>query len=133
VFSYVAGVSINALPRTLRQNQVIVHQPGAGGLLYNFIANALAIQSVARITQDGKAAVERLHRLVELMAESRLLELEITAGTFGPMFSPEQRRRMEAHIAALRQLTAAPEAEPAHAREAAAASGIKSQSHAPPA
>jgi len=47
-----------------------------------------------------------------LMAESRLLELEITAGSFGPMFSPEQRRRMDAHIAALKQLTAAPEAEP---------------------
>jgi hypothetical protein len=49
VFSYVSGVDINSLPRTLRQNQSIAHQPGAVGLLYNFIANALAIQSVARI------------------------------------------------------------------------------------
>jgi hypothetical protein len=104
VFSYVAGISVNALPRTLRQNQVIVHQPGSSGLLYNFIANALAIQSVARITQDGKAAVDRLHQLVELIAESRLLELEITAETFGPRFSADQRRRLESQIRAFRQI-----------------------------
>jgi TIR domain len=112
VFSYVAGVPVNALPRTLRQNQVMVHQAGSHGLLYNFIVNALAIQSVARITQDGKAAVDRLHRLVELMAESRLLELEITAGMFGHVFSTEQRRRLEAQIGALRQIMSAPDAEP---------------------
>ena len=112
VFSYVDGITVNALPRTLRQNQIIVHQPGSGGLLYNFIANALAIQSVARITQDGKVAVDRMHRLVELMAESRLLELEITAGSFGPMFSVEQRRRMEAHIGALRLLIVPNDCEP---------------------
>jgi hypothetical protein len=41
VFSYVEGISPNSLPRTLRQNQVIVHRPGAQGQLYNFIANAL--------------------------------------------------------------------------------------------
>jgi hypothetical protein len=106
LFSYVAGVDVNSLPRTLRQNQAIVHQPGSHGLLYNFIANALAIQSVARITQDGKQAVDRLHKLVELMAESRLLELEITAGKFGAMFSPAQQERLTAHINALRELMA---------------------------
>jgi TIR domain len=110
VFSYVAGLSIDALPRTLRQNQVFVHQPGSYGLLSNFIANALAIQSVARITQDGKTAVDRLHRLVELMAESRLLELEITADSFGPRFSEDQRRRLQAHISAFRQMVERPDA-----------------------
>jgi hypothetical protein len=119
VFSYVDGVSPNALPRTLRQNQVIVHQQGSHGLLYNFIANALALQSVTRITQDGRAAVSRLHRLVELMAESRLLELEITAGMFGPMFSADQRRRLEAQISALRQLMTQPDAEPGAASDRA--------------
>ena len=39
------------------------------------------------------------------MAESRLLELEITSSHFGMVFSPDQRRRMEAHIAELRRLT----------------------------
>lgn len=112
VFSYVAGIAPNELPRTLWQNQAIVHQPGSPGLLYNFIANALAIQSVARITQDGRAAVGRLHRLIEVMAESRLLELEITAGMFGPMFSAEQRTRMEAQITRLRQLMTQAEIDP---------------------
>lgn len=112
VFSYVAGVDVNALPRTLRQNQAIVHQAGSLGLLYNFIANALAIQSVAKMTQDGKQAVDRLHRLVELMAESRLLELEITAGMFGGWLSANHRERLAAHIGALRELTAK-DAEPA--------------------
>jgi hypothetical protein len=116
VFSYVAEVSLNDLPRTLRQNQVIFHKPGSQGrsqrLLYNFIANALALKSVAEITQAGRAAVGRLQRLVELMAESRLLELEITSSMFGPMFSAEQRRRLEAHIIALRQLMTQSDAEP---------------------
>lgn len=112
VFSYVEGVSVDALPRSLRQNQVIVHQSGSFGLLYNFIANALAIQSVAKITQEGKAAVDRLHRLVELMAESRLLELEITASMFGPAFTEEHRKRMESHIQALKQIMATEEAKP---------------------
>jgi hypothetical protein len=39
------------------------------------------------------------------MAESRLLELEITEGTFGPMFSDEQHARMKQQIDELRQLT----------------------------
>lgn len=104
VFSYVSGVNVNGLPRTLRQNQAIVHQPGSLGLLYNFIANALAIQSVARVTEDGREAVGRLHTLVELMAESRLLELEITSGMFGAVLSSEQRQRMEGHIRELKRL-----------------------------
>jgi hypothetical protein len=105
VFSYVSGVDVNTLPRTLRQNQAIVHQPGSHGLLYNFIANALAIQSVAKIAQDGKQAVDRLHNLIELMAESRLLELEITECLFGSVFSADQRARLAAHIDTLRQMT----------------------------
>jgi hypothetical protein len=107
VFSYVSGVDINALPRTLRQNQTIVHQHGACAQLYNFIVNALAVQSVAKMTEDGRHAVDRLHTLIELMAQSRLLELEITVGMFPGVLSTSQRERMEAHITALRRLTSA--------------------------
>ena len=39
------------------------------------------------------------------MAESRLLELEITEGNFGTVFSAEQRKRMNAQIEELRKLT----------------------------
>jgi hypothetical protein len=104
VFSYLSGVDVKGLPRTLRQNHAIVHQPGSLGLLYNFIANALAIQSVARITEDGRAAVGRLHKLVELMAESRLLELEITSRMFDSALSPEHKQRMEGHIRELKRI-----------------------------
>ena len=39
------------------------------------------------------------------MAESRLLELEITEGNFGAVFTKEQRQRMQNHIDKLRKLT----------------------------
>jgi hypothetical protein len=42
------------------------------------------------------------------MAESQLLELEITYGKIGLIFSPEQRQRMENHIEELRKLTKGP-------------------------
>lgn len=52
-----------------------------------------------------KDAVNSLGRLSILMAESRLLELEITAGTFGPVFSDEQLTQMKQQIEELRRLT----------------------------
>ena len=58
------------------------------------------------LAQEGQSAVGRLNRITELMAETRLLELEITSGNFGPMFTAEQRARMEGQIQELRQLTA---------------------------
>jgi hypothetical protein len=58
------------------------------------------------LTEQGQQAVSGLNRLNELMAESRLLELEITEATFAPVFSPDQRERMKAHIDELRKLTA---------------------------
>lgn len=50
---------------------------------------------LGRLAREGKDAVNNLGRLTVLMAESRLLELEITAGTFGAVFSNEQRQQME--------------------------------------
>jgi len=60
---------------------------------------------LGRLAREGKDAVSNLGRLTVLMAESRLLELEITAGTFGAMFSNEQRKQMTQHIEELRRLT----------------------------
>jgi len=57
------------------------------------------------LAEQGQTAVSRLGRLSELTAESRLLELEITEANFGPRFSPEQQKRMKAHIEELRNLT----------------------------
>ena len=60
---------------------------------------------LGRLAREGKDAVNNLGRLTVLMAESRLLELEITAGTFGAVFSSEQRKQMNQHIEELRRLT----------------------------
>lgn len=60
---------------------------------------------LGKLARDGNDAVNNLGRLTVLMAESRLLELEITSGTFGAMLSNEQRKQMSQHIDELRRLT----------------------------
>ena len=62
-------------------------------------------RELSQLAERGGEAVDRLDRLSELMAESRLLELEITQGGFGSAFTAEQRERMQAHIDELRELT----------------------------
>ncbi len=73
---------------------------------------------LGKLAEEGKQAVHSLNRINYLMAESRLLELEITEGIFGSMFSPDQRERMKKQIGELEQLTkkAANKANPADAR-----------------
>lgn len=60
---------------------------------------------LGKLAEEGKQAVGNLNRLNYLMAESRLLELEITEGNFGPAFSAEQRDRMKKQIEELKSLT----------------------------
>jgi len=60
---------------------------------------------LGKLAEEGKDAVGRLNRTTELMAESRLLELEITSGMFGSIFSDEQQVRLEKQIEELRALT----------------------------
>jgi hypothetical protein len=57
------------------------------------------------LAEKGRQAVSDLNRLNTLMAESRLLELEITDGKFGPFFTSEQQEKMKRHIEELKQLT----------------------------
>jgi hypothetical protein len=57
------------------------------------------------VAEESKATVNRLNRLIEVMAESRLLELEITKTMFGGMLSTGQSTRMNQHIEELRKLT----------------------------
>jgi hypothetical protein len=46
-----------------------------------------------------------MNELTHIMAESRLLELEITENMFGSLLSKEQRDRMQKHIDYLSRLT----------------------------
>jgi hypothetical protein len=59
-----------------------------------------------KLAEKGEKVMTDLGRLNKLMGESRLLELEITEGKFGPFFNDEQRRRMQKHIEELKKLTA---------------------------
>ena len=60
---------------------------------------------LGKLAEQGQQAVSQLNRISYIMAESRLLELEITEGNFGPIFSDEQRDKMKHHIDELRKLT----------------------------
>jgi short subunit fatty acids transporter len=58
-----------------------------------------------KLTEQGQQAVKNLNRINELMAESRLLELEITESMFGRVFTADQQERMRAQIQEFRKLT----------------------------
>ena len=60
---------------------------------------------LGKLAEEGQQAVSQLNRINYLMAESRLLELEITEGNFGPVFTDEQRERMKRQINELKSLT----------------------------
>jgi hypothetical protein len=60
---------------------------------------------LGKLAKEGQQAVSKLNRINYLMAESRLLELEITEGNFGAVFSNEQRERMKVQINELKKLT----------------------------
>jgi hypothetical protein len=62
-------------------------------------------RELSNLAKEGKQAVDTMNRLNVLMAESRLLELEITAGMFGSFFSSVQRQQMKEQIDELRKLT----------------------------
>lgn len=62
-------------------------------------------RELSELAKQGHQAVGKLNRINELMAESRLLELQITHSMFGACFSDEQRGRMESQIDELRSLT----------------------------
>lgn len=60
---------------------------------------------LGQMAERGKQVVSDLNRLSTLMAETRLLELEITDSNFGPRFSRDQQERMKKQIEELKQLT----------------------------
>jgi hypothetical protein len=63
--------------------------------------------ALGELATEGRHAVRRLNRISEVMAESRLLELEITSQMFGTIFSAEQHETMTRQITELRLLTRA--------------------------
>lgn len=48
---------------------------------------------LGKLAEQGQQAVQNMNKITSLMAESRLLELEITDGKFGIFFSDEEREK----------------------------------------
>jgi DNA-directed RNA polymerase beta subunit len=63
-----------------------------------------ATNELEKLNERGTDAVDKLEKLNKLMAESRLLEIEITSMTFGRFFNPDQQKRMEDHIKRFKEL-----------------------------
>jgi hypothetical protein len=65
---------------------------------------------IGKLAEKGEKVMDSMRadfsRLNQLMAETRLLELEITEGMFGAVFTDEQRTRMQNQIEELKKLTA---------------------------
>jgi hypothetical protein len=59
---------------------------------------------LGKLAEEGQQAVSQLNRINYLMAESRLLELEITDGKFGAIFSPDQQEKMRTQISEFKKL-----------------------------
>lgn len=53
---------------------------------------------LGKLAEQGKGAIFEVQKLNHLMAQSRLLELEITKSSFGAIFTEEQNSRMNIHI-----------------------------------
>ena len=70
LLSYLDGIDVKTLPRTLRQNQAIQHSEGALQILFSHISAALGLRLVEDMTEEGHLAVDRFNRLTEIMAES---------------------------------------------------------------
>ena len=62
-------------------------------------------RELTKLSVQGQEAITNLNRINELMAESRLLELEITDEMFRYMISDEQQEKMRNQIEEFRKLT----------------------------
>lgn len=60
---------------------------------------------LGKLSERSEKVISDLSRLNQLMFESRLLELEITEGKFGPLLTDEERTRMREHIEEFKKLT----------------------------
>jgi len=81
------------------------HRPNVTWCTEYVDENAEVKRDLDELASKGRVAVESIGRLNKIMAESRLLELEITKGMFGGLLLEDQRRRMQKHIEELHKIT----------------------------
>jgi len=79
LFTYLEGIELQSLPRSLRQSQAILHRDGSLELLYRYIANALGLEIVAERPINKRRAefeplpqvestIRRIDRMIEALA-----------------------------------------------------------------
>jgi hypothetical protein len=108
--SVVEGLSIGDLPIELRQFQCFRFNEDIAGLPCDFLEKALtnwrsqeSLKATERLVQSGQESIRQMDSLRRAMAESRITELEITAGLFAPMLGPDYTARLAKHIADLKR------------------------------
>lgn len=104
LFAYTINLPLAELPRTLVNNQVIAHSDSGFETLHSYITNALAVGSVAQIAAKGEEMIARMHKIMEIIAESRILELEITQGMFGALLGPDKTERLHRDLERLKNI-----------------------------
>ena len=79
---------INAITQLLNETKEIAIEK----------ATIKAGTELEKLNEKGNIVVERLDELTKLMAESRLLEIEVTFLNFGRVFTKDQNLKMQDHI-----------------------------------
>jgi len=106
IFSYIDGFSVNDLPRPLRLHQAMTHGDNQIEKLFQSISTALGVSALGKVAERGDRIVDRFDKMMKLVAESHIIEMEIFAGN--PMsqmvMSENQQDRMKQLILEMRQL-----------------------------
>ena len=55
-------------------------------------------KELENLNEKGNEIIERLDKMMKLMIESRILEMEMFSSSFSFTFSQEQRERMKSHL-----------------------------------
>ncbi len=107
IFSYLVGMSVDQLPRPLRLHQSLVHGDGQLERLFQAVATALGLSELNRVTREGEIAVSHFYEMIEVMAESRRLEMEMfsKSGLGQMVMTEDQHQEMWQLIDRLRSLT----------------------------
>jgi len=108
IFTYLFGMSVDQLPRPLRLHQSLMHSDGQIERLFQAVATALGLSELNKVTREGEIVMGHFYEMIEVIAESRRLEMEMFSGSsMGQMLMTEgQHQEMSDLIDRLKRLTA---------------------------
>lgn len=105
IYSYIDGFSIDELPRMLRQHQVFKHGEGQIDRLFEAVAVALGVSTIASVAEQGTRSVDQFKAMTQLIAQCHLLEMEFFSNSPLGQFamSSEQSKRMRELMSRLQE------------------------------